>query len=252
MNSLTMADRLLLAARRPLALLVLAAMIATAATAHWWAMPVGVVAYGLMVWFAAGDPILTAAPAEKPRLERITSRTFQAQLESIDRTRREIGRSVAMSPASLQRLLQPIADQAEEVFVQANGLAGKGQIIEQYLQGTNPQQVQGQILGLDQRIAGTSDAYTRDQLIETRAALIDRQQNAQALETYYNRVMAQLQNISANLENVQAETVRLRASESATASTTSTAVADQLRDMNADMDAFQHVLEGALSQSGAM
>ncbi len=241
----------LAAASQPLALVVLAVAVAMTIVVHWIALPLGLVAYVAMVWTTAGDPALLAPKPEKPKLANITSRTFQSQLDAIDRTRREIRRAAGVTAGPLQRLLEPIAEQADELFVQANGLADKGQIIEQYLQTTNPQQLQNEIYALDQRIAATADQYTLDQLQETRAALIDRQQNGQALGTYYDRIMAQLQNIKANLDNVLSETVRLRASEAASASTTSTQVADRLRDLNADMDAFQHVLEGAISHSAA-
>ena len=251
MNSFSATDRLLLAARHPLVLFVVLVMLGTGIFVDWRALPVGIVALGLMIWFTAGDPSLITAPTERPKLAKITSRAFQAHLDAIDRTREQIARSTNSAAGPLLKLLQPIADQANKLYAQANGLASKGQIIEQYLHTASDQQLQGQINELDRRISGTSDTYTRDQLIETRAALIDRQHNSQALATYYDRITAQLLNISANLENVLAETVRLRASQGASASTTSTEVTEQLRNLNADMDAFQHVLEGALSQSGA-
>jgi hypothetical protein len=242
---------LAIAARQPLALLVLAATILMAIFVELWILPLGLIAYAATVWTAANDPALMAPKVEQPKLAKITSRTFQAQLDGIDRTRDQIVRTTESVKGPLARLLQPIAVQATELYNQANGLADKGQIIEQYLQSTQSHNLQFQIESLDQRIVGTSDQYTLDQLKATRAALIDRQQNSQALATYYDRITAQLQNIGANLDNVLAETVRLRAAEVATASQASSDVAERLSNLNADMDAFQHVLEGALSQSGA-
>src|SRR3712207_8654664 len=58
---------------------------------------------------------------------------------------------------------------------------------------------------VDGQLARTGDSYTIQQLQETRQALVDRQNNAQALDTYIRRINAQLQNISANLENVRSE-----------------------------------------------
>jgi hypothetical protein len=63
--------------------------------------------------------------------------------------------------------------------------------------------------------------------------------------------MAQLQNICANLNNVLSETVRLRTADAVSADSTSNQVADRLRDLNADMSAFQTMLDTALVQSGA-
>ena len=242
---------LAIAARQPLALLVLLATILMTIFVHWLVLPLGIIAYGVVVWTAANDPRILQPKVAPPKLAKITSRTFQAQLDGIDRTRDEIVRTAGSAAGPLARLLQPIADQANELYHQANGLADKGQIIEQYLATAQSHTLQFQIDSLDQRIATTRDQYTIDQLKETRAALIDRHQNAEALSTYYDRITAQLQNIGANLDNVLAETVRLRASEAASASQASSDVAERLSNLNADMDAFQHVLEGALSQSGA-
>ena len=238
---------LTVAATRPLPVLVLLATIAVFLTAHYIVVPLGLIAYVVMVWMMAHDPAILTPKPQRPQLARINSTTFQTKLKAIDTSRRDIERSADSSPAALQKILLPIAEQADELYYQAHGLAEKGQIIEQYLQASQPQRLQNDIYDLDQRIAATSDQYTRDQLEETRAALIDRQQNAQALETYYSRITAQLQNIAANLDNVLAETVRLRASDAGAATRISQDVSEQMRNLNADMDAFQHVLEGALS-----
>lgn len=242
---------LAVAARQPLALLVLAATILISVFVVWWMLPLGLVAYAVTVWSAANDPNILYRKPERPKLAKITSQTFKSWLDSIDRVRREIDRTADESAAPLQRILRPIAEQADELHAQANALADKGQVIEHYLQTSQPQRLSADIAALDQRIHGTRDQYTADQLKETRAALIDRQQNAEALTTFLDRIMAQLQNICANLENILAETVRLRTAEAATASTVSTEISERLMSLNADMDAFQQVLEGAISRSGA-
>ena len=172
---------LAIAARQPLALLVLLATILMTIFVTWYVLPLGIIAYGVVVWTAANDPRILQPKVAPPKLAKITSRTFQAQLDGIDRTRDEIVRTAGSAAGPLARLLQPIADQANELYQQANGLADKGQIIEQYLATAQSHTLQFQIDSLDQRIGTTRDQYTIDQLKETRAALIDRQQNAEAL-----------------------------------------------------------------------
>ncbi len=65
------------------------------------------------------------------------------------------------------------------------------------------------------------------------------------------RILAQLQNISASLDNVLAETVRLRTADAVSADTATNQVAQRLSDLKSDMDAFQMVLDTALAQSRA-
>lgn len=72
------------------------------------------------------------------------------------------------------------------------------------------------------------------------------------LDTFIGRISAQLQNINASLDNVLAETVRLRTADAASADSTTSQVARRLADLKSDMDAFQSVLDTALARSGAV
>jgi hypothetical protein len=238
------------AARQPLALLVLVIAIAAGLTIALWLLPLGLLAYAAIVVLAARDPQLIAL-AQRPSRPRLSSQTFRAQLDAIERTHAEIGRSAAQAEGALGRLLAPIGDQAVELVREAYILCDKGQVIETYLRTTNQRALQDQINALDLRMAATQDAYTRQQLQETRQALVERQGNARDLETYVGRILAQLQNISANLDNVLAETVRLRTADAVSADTATSQVAQRLSDLKADMDAFQRVLDTAITQSGA-
>jgi hypothetical protein len=239
-----------LAARQPLALLVLLAAIAAGLGVALWLLPLGLLAYVLMVFLAARDAELIEL-SQRPERPRLSSPTFRAQLDAIERTQQEIGRSATQAGGPLIRLLAPISTQARELVEQAYTLCDKGQIIERYLATTNLRALQDQINGVDQRMAATQDAYTREQLTEARNALTERQQHARDLETYVGRILAQLQNISASLDNVLAETVRLRTADAVSADTATNQVAQRLSDLKSDMDAFQRVLDTALSQSGA-
>jgi chromosome segregation ATPase len=241
---------LLLALRQPLAIAVLLAAIFTGLTVANWMLPLGVVVYGLVVFLKLRDPALAQQSARSAAFARLTSPTFRTMIAAIDRAQREIERSTAQTAGPLAHLLQSIDLQTRELVHQAHELARKGQVIEEYLSAVNYRQIQDQINQIDSQIAHTSDSYTVQQLQETRMALVDRQSNAQALETYIGRINAQLQNINANLENVLAETVRLRTADAVSVNSTSNDVATRLNALNSDMDAFQRVLDTALVQSG--
>lgn len=237
------------AARRPLALLVLAIAIAAGLTLALWLLPLGLLAYLAVVVTSARAPELLML-SQRPARPRLSSQTFRAQLSAIERTQQEIGRSATQAEGGLSRLLTPIDTQARELVTEAYTLCDKGQIIEGYLATSNQRALQDQINALDARQAATNDQYTRQQMQETRQALVARQQNARDLETYIGRILAQLQNISANLDNVLAETVRLRTADAASADTATNQVAQRLSDLKADMEAFQRVLDTALTQTG--
>lgn len=238
------------AARQPLALLVLALAIVAGLMVALWLLPIGLLAYAAIVFLTGRDPALAALAQRAPR-PRLSSPTFRAQLGAIERTRQEIARSVSQAGGPLGRLLGPIDQQANDLVAQSYTLCDKGQIIERYLAATPRRAIQDQISTLDGRLAATQDSYTRQQLQEARQALVERQQNARDLETYVDRILAQLQNISATLDNVLAETVRLRTADAVSADTATNQVAQRLSDLKSDMDAFQRVLDTALTQTGA-
>jgi hypothetical protein len=238
------------AARRPLAIAVLAIAIIAGLTIALWLLPLGLLAYLAVVYLSARAPEMLAL-SQRPARPRLSSQTFRAQLSAIERTQQEIGRSAGQAEGALGRLLAPIGDQARELVAEAYMLCDKGQIIEGYLATSSQRALQDQINALDARMAATRDQYTRQQMQETRQALVERQQHARDLETYIGRILAQLQNISANLDNVLAETVRLRTADAASADTATNQVAQRLSDLKADMDAFQRVLDTALTQTGS-
>ncbi|NTV63793.1 MAG: hypothetical protein HGA65_09685 [Oscillochloris sp.] len=243
-------NNLALAATRSLNLAALVMAIVGGLCVAIWLLPVGLVIYLAAVVLAARDPQLARLaqrPARPKPLPQLSSPTFRAIVGEIDRSQREVERSVDAAPGPLANALRPLVAQSRELVVEAHDLASKGQIIEQYLATSNPRQLQDQINGLDIQIANTRDAYTIQQLQEARTSLVDRQRNATDLETYIGRINAQLANIDASLDNVLAETVRLRTADAVAASSLSGQVADRLRDMKADMDAFQRVLDSAMT-----
>lgn len=244
MNNLT------IAATRPLHIAVLLVSVVAGLAVTIWLLPLGLLVYAGAVLLAARDPGLSATtlrPARPAPLPKLSSPTFRAVVDEIDRSQREVERSAQAAPPPLAAALRPMVAQTRELVVEAHNLAAKGQIIEQYLATSNPRQLQAQIEGFDIQIAATKDPYTIQQLQEARASIADRQRNAADLETYIGRINAQLANIDASLDNVLAETVRLRTADAVAASSMSGQVAERLRDMKADMDAFQRVLDSAMT-----
>ena len=241
-----MGNPYLFAARQPLALIVLLLAVMDGLTVYWWLLPLGLVAYGLMVFLRGRDPAL-AMVSQRPIRPRLSSATFRTMIDLIERTQEEIQRSVAQTEGPVGRLLTRITDQARELVDQAYQLSEKGQIIEGYLARVNLADLQQRINSTDRQIAATLDAYTRQQLQETRTALSEKQRNAADLTTYIERIQAQLQNIRANLENVLAETVRLRTADAVSADSATNQVAQRLNDLKSDMDSFQRVLDTAMA-----
>lgn len=234
------------AARRPFPLLVLLCAIVCGLMVAIWLLPVGLLAYGAMVYVLARDPFLQTAQPRTTR-PRLTSPAFRKQIDGIERTQKEIQRSIAQAEGPIGRLLLPISDQTRELVEEAYTISEKGQIIESYLLRIDLNDLRQRITATDQQISVTNDPYTMQQLQETRSALVEKQQHAQDLTTYIGRIQAQLLNISASLDNVLAETVRLRTADAVSANSMTNQVAQRLNDLKIDMDSFQRVLDTALA-----
>lgn len=241
---------ILQAAMRPLFLVVLLVAVATGLTVTWWLLPLGVAVYVLAVALAARDPQL-ARDAQRATRPRLDSPKLRGLLDEINGYRSDIYAAVERSDMPLQRLLSGIAEQADVLVEQAQQLAVKGEIIERYLKTVNRSGLDDQISRVEVQLPRTTDQYTQRQLQETRNALVERRTNAEALQTYGERIEAQLRNIGANLSNVLAETVRLQTADAVSVDSTGNQVAEHLRDLNSDMDAFQRTLDTALASSGA-
>lgn len=235
-----------IAARQPLAIFVLVTAIVAGLVIYWWLLPLGLLAYAAMVFLAGRDPTITIVRQRVSR-PRLTSPTFKAQLDAMERTQKELQRSVSQARGPVGRLLARIGDQTGDLIEQAYTLCDKGQVIESYLARVNPQELQQRISATDRQIASTTDPYTLQQLQETRDALAEKQRNAADLRTYIGRIQAQLQNIHASLDNVLAETVRLRTADAIAADSATNQVAQRLADLKSDMDTFQRVLDSALA-----
>jgi hypothetical protein len=239
-----------LAARHPLALAVLSGAIAAGLLVAIWLLPLGLLVYGAMVALTARDPRMEARAA-RPERPRVIAPAFKQPLDQIEQSGREIERLVGETKGPLARLIGPIAEQARELLTQSYGLAQKGSVIDQFLASTQPGKVRQQIAEVDGQLPRVSDDYTRQQLEETRQALLEQENNIAALHTYRERIVAQLNNVAANLSRVYTDTLRLRAAEATDVTSESGEVAERLSNLTADVDAFQQVLEGAIGQAGA-
>jgi uncharacterized protein YukE len=250
-------NTLLMAARQPLFIVVLVVAALTGLLIYPWMFPLGLLVYILAVTIASRDTDLVLKVTQRERMAELrekrkglTSQTFLAKIEQIERAQEEVERSLRRTGGAVAaRLSQSVEPQSRALVEQAYTLARKGQDIERYLSQINPHQLQTQINQLDIRIEHTSDDYTREQLESTRKALVEQLNSAGALQTYIGRITSQLDNIDANLDAMPAQFMRMRASD-VDSSTASSQVAQHLSDLNADMTAFVNVLDSALDRAG--
>jgi hypothetical protein len=229
-------------------LLLLFFAIGAGLTIALWLLPVGLLAYAALVALTWLDPATAQAVQPRPRPIRPPRGTpFQPQLDAIARVHGQIAQSVSSVQGPLRVSLERVTSQVDSIVEEAYTLATKGQTVVAYLRQTNLGDLQAQLVRLDTQIKTTSDSMLRQQYQETREAVAERLKNAQALGTYHQRIVAQLENICANLDNVLAETVRLRAAPAVDATLNTDSVSARLADVRADMDALGHMLDSAMT-----
>ena len=239
---------LLTAATRWSNLLILAVALSAGLLIAVWLLPVGMLVYGALVVLTWRDPYeaqQVQAQARRVRVPRGTA--FQSQLDAIARVQSQIDQSVKAADEPLRRTLERVVGQVDEIIQEAYTLARKGQTIVSYLKQTNQSDLNTQLVRLDSQLRTTSDPMLKQQYQETRDAVAERLKNAQALGTYRERISAQLDNICANLDNVLAETVRLRAAPLVDTTVSTDGVSHRLADVRADLDALVQVLDTALT-----
>lgn len=235
----------LIASYQPWALAILVAAIASGLLVAWWLLPLGIVLYLLSIVLLSRDHTIRSQ-ANQPLRPNLRSPALRAKLNKIEQAHKNITRQIRQVSGPMERLLAPIAQQTQELVHQAYNLCQTGEIIEQYLAQAQTGNSNTELAELQQRYNASTDAYTRDQLKEAMDAVRERLQHAADLQTYSDRTKAQLQNISASLENVLAETIRLRTADAAHANAATSQVTQRLSELKIDMDTFQQVLDSAL------
>lgn len=233
---------------KPLNLLILLVAVAAGLTIALWLLPVGVLAYGALVVLTLRMP--KPAPKLAPRRAPPVDAVFAPQLSNIARTRDAIDQSVAAADGPLRATLERITQQVGTIADEAYVLAAKGEPIVGYLRQVDRQGLRAQQQQVAQQIAATTDAPLKQQYDATHTALGEQIAHAEALELYLKRIGAQLDTINVNLDNVLAETVRLRTAPLLDVSPSTDTVAARLGDLRADMDALAQVLDRALTGVG--
>lgn len=228
--------------RHPLVVMVIISAVLSGLSVALWLLPLGLFIAAWGVYQLATDRALPPAPP----LPRITNPLFQAIVEEIDRSQREVERSIRAVSGPMAGVLSNVLEQTREMVAQAHHLAQRGELIDQYLKSNHPYALQQQIDQLGARLGSTSDVYTRHQLEETQRSLVSRQQQARDLTTYVERINAQLANIDATLDTILLQTVRLRTSDAVAVDALGGEVAQRIRDVRGDMDAFQRALDSAM------
>lgn len=234
-----------IASYQPWAIAILVAAIASGLLITWWLLPLGLVLYLVCIVLLSRDQTIRIQ-ANQPLRPNLRSKALRDKLNKIEQAHKNIKSQIDQVSGPMQRLLTPIAEQTQDLVHQAYNLCQTGEILEQYLAQTQTSNNNNELADLQQRYNATNDAYTRDQLKEAMEAVRERAQNAADLKTYSDRTKAQLQNISASLENVLAETIRLRTADAAHANAATSQVTQRLSELKIDMDTFQQVLDTAL------
>ena len=239
---------LLSAATRPLNLFLLVLALAAGVVIALWLLPVGLAVYVALTLLAMRDGELAQQLQARAKVLRVPRGTiFEQQLAAIAQAQRQIAASVAAADGPLRAVLTRVTAQVDSIVEEAHALAIKGQTVVSYLGQTDVAALNAQLVRLDNQLKMATDPMLRQQYGETRAAIVEQLNNAQALSTYRERIIAQLDNIGAQLNNVLAETVRLRAAPAVDMSSSTDSVSARLADVRADMDALGQMLDTALT-----
>lgn len=234
------------AATKPLNLAMLTVAVVAGLTIAWWLLPVGVVAYALLVALTWREHVLLP-PAPPPLPTLAHDNVFAPQLHALARTRDEIAQSVAAAATPLRTTLTRVTQQVDSIVNEGHHLADKGHTIAAYLRQVDRPGLEQQQREIEQQIAATTDAPLREQYTATQHALREQVSHAEALELYLQRIRAQFDTINVSLDNVLAETVRLRTAPALDVSPSADTVAARLADLRADMRALGQVLDTALT-----
>lgn len=240
-------QELLGAAIRParLGLLLLALLLLTDPSA----LPLGLL--GMLFYLAlvvralkpsregAGEP-----PAEsEPNLPA----EYQSDITSGETTRQRIDAAIDGSDPALAHALAPIKRQVEEVTRLLHTLTARAQGIDAFLAREKREYIEKDLAGLEEAIAASSDSFTRAQYEQARRHREEQLHDHDELTLCRQRVHAQITNVLASLDGLEAKILKMQTTDLRDADLMSDTVACNLQSLSQEMAAFQESVDATMA-----
>jgi hypothetical protein len=205
-----MRNPFLIALIHPVNLAMLALAVAAGLCAAWWLFPLGLVVWGLMVLRVARDPGLRISHEVESR-SAIAPR-FQPKFDRLQRLQVSFFNNLNSVDNSAKGILEPIQDEVNQLIDETYQLCQRVSALENYrLVSQAKEDLDLEWVGLSQKAAAATDPKIQTNYHQSLAALETRIAKRKQVESFLNRVDAQLTSLANTLDTILAEILQLQA-----------------------------------------
>jgi hypothetical protein len=228
------------------------AVLAAAALHSWPVLALGGVAYGAMVALDLASPeFWKKALSKKPKADgrdagldpqALTDPLAREALLQITRARQELVTVLGQAAPSIKQHLAETVASLDELMGHAQMLAQRVEDLGRYLQLANPDAVARGIADLERDARRSQDPEARAQYERARQARQEQQRALGDISTARERALANLSRVTATLQGLPAQVVRMQALDDQEMDSLSFDLNAELSRVNSDIRTFEETL----------
>lgn len=193
----------------PVNLAMLALSAAAGLCSAWWLFPAGLLLWAIMVIAIARHPSLQISHQIHSRAP--LAPRLQGRFDRIERLQINFFNTLAAGSRRVNRLLQPVQNEMDDLTEQAYLLCQRTSALENYrVVSQNNTDLEAEWVNLSRQLTAASDPVVQRELKESLTALELRLDKQRRIVTQLDRVDAQLTSLGNAMEGVLAEVLRLQ------------------------------------------
>jgi hypothetical protein len=222
----------------PLNLAMLGVSIAAALIAAWWLLPLGLLLWAIMVFAVANHPEVKFRWRTRNRAP--LARRFQRYFDRIARAQLNVFNSLNAAPDRMQRALQPVQKEVDELTEYAHSLSVRMTTLENYRLVSQSKLD----AGMDQRqidsaLKDVDDPLVEREYAESQQALHNHVSELDAVSRQLDRVEAQLLSLANEMDTIVTELIRLQTLDPRDAARHMPRLIERLRAERQELETFE-------------
>ncbi len=219
-----------------------------------WFFLVGIVFYGLVVWFTLRDEeqirkvlIEELYPERSADLRKLRGKYATTMQEALD-DRKRIEQAIHSSPSAVQRALSDTLEQVGQITDTVYEVSYKAQSLEESLGPVDEARERQEVARLQRALESTQDAYLRDQYKATLDTKQELLRNLAGIQNGLERWQAQLQRALTTLDNLYSQVLMIRSAEIRNLTEATDVVSQSLRQQVEELRSTSQAMDEVFSQ----
>ncbi len=224
-------------------LVVLGAATLTAlATGIFLLLPLGVLAYGAIVWNNLREQRDSVYELDDSDLKRLIP-YYYGRAEQARQVQRQILEEVKTASEDVKTYLRPSLEKIKDLGRKHSYLLGTLQDLDKYLSSVNIRNLEQERHHLEQKRRATQDELTRTHYDRALKSLADKIRNYEEILTGRERIDSQVESIRLSLESIHGQILRVKTADVRQATVQYDSVNTVLDELNVEVDSLTESMD---------